>query len=302
MIQRAVLACALALGGCAFGDDLGSSAGDLSVTDQCEIAGMGVLPSGDAASGSIVGTDLGATGGWTHHSVTHGVILATPDWVLCRINGARLGDFAGAATLAGVPGYEYRVSVQDRGTPGDPTIVPGTPTIETLSATRSYRPTRSIPGSLAITADLARVTIPAELPVTEGAPGNGMAVITLTRADTLDTVRCRYHGNGVRNRGGDAYVLRHCVGRAGSPELLAGDAVDVSSLTLHVQSGDSHSSGCSSHTTVELELEVTPLTVIEPARDFYRIALFDSTGAEVLVSEGTLASGDFEIVDLSTAP
>lgn len=285
--------------GCAPGEDPGASTQGLGVpTPQCSVSGMGTLPSGDFAAGDILGGDGPATGSWLHVSPTAGVVLATPDWILCRINGSTLADFAGDATVDGASGYTYRVSIQDRGVPGPPVVTPGVPTVETLTATRYNRPTRFDDGELVIAEDQARVTIPAELPVVSGAPGTGMAVLSFTRADTGDTIACRYYGNGSRSRGGDRYELRHCVGLHGLPETVAGDVVDVTAMTLRVQSGDSHSRGCSAETTVSVNLDVTPLTVEEPVRDYYRIAVFAPDGTDFLGADGNLAAGDFTVVHL----
>ncbi len=367
------------LAGCVPDGDVSGSSADLVVTSRCEVAGLGVLPSGDLGAGRIDGGDTGATGDWLHISVTEGIVLATPDWVLCRINGATLGDFGGSATMNGVSGFTYRVSVQDRGTPGDRTIVPGTPTVETVTATQRYRPVSWTDGALPIRADWARVTIPAELPVTSGVPGRGYAEVVFTRADTLDTVRCEYRGNGARGHydddddddhgrgrrghhdddrgrcgdhdddrcdhdgdhdgdhgdhdddddddddgdhddddddddddgdhdddddddddddgehGGDRYVLQACHVLPGLPPVAAGDAVDVTSLSVGVRNGARRWRRGAGETTVTVNFDVTPLTVIEPERDYYRIAVFDAAGDRALLSEGTLASGDYVV-------
>jgi len=300
LIQRVVFVAALtALVGCQPAGDVGESSAELVVTDQCEISGLGVLAGGDLGVGRITGGDTGASGDWVHLSVTEGVVLASPEYVLCRINGSILGDFGGSATVNGETGFTYRVSVQDRGTPGDRTIIEGTPTVETVTASRFYRPTRYTDGSLAITADQARVTIPSELTVVSGSSGRGRADVVFTRADTLDRVRCHYRGNGRHHRGGDRYRLRHCHGLRGLPRVRAGDTVDVTSLHVHVQSGD-HGHGRSRHadTTVTVNFDVTPLTVVEPERDFYRMAVFDSAGDSALLAEGPLVHGNFVVEPL----
>lgn len=270
--------------GCVFDTTESVTSGVTVTTDLCEVSGAGTLPSGETGSGTIRGADTGALGTWEHTS-SSGTVLGTPDWVLCRINGALLADFAGPATIDGASGYSYRVSVQDRGTSG-------VATIETLTATLHYRPTWWDDGTLPI-AGHAEVTIPAELPVTEGQPGTGMAVLSFDLADSGDTIRCRYRGNGRAAAGGDAYVLRHCVGRHGRAPIVAGDVVDVTAMTLHVQNGAAR---CRIPlTTVSVDLEVTGA----PDRDFYRIVVWDSSSAQVLLSEGVLASGDFTVTDLT---
>lgn len=302
MYSRLLIVSSLVLVGCAFdGADSSSWATTPHYTDRCELSGTAALPGGEAASGTITGGDLGATGSWLHDSPTGGVILATPDFITCRINGSKLADIEGSAEVDGVSGYTYRIHAQDRGVAGETVIVEGAATVETLVATRSYAHGRThwTDGSLTIAEDMARVTIPAELPVTVGAPGTGRADIVFTRADTGDTTRCRYRGNGARDRGGDRYVLQHCVGLSGSPEVLAGDEVDVTELTLHVQSGDEHSSGCrGGETTVSVDLDVTPLS-IEPAQpDFYEIRVFHPDGTDYFDVAGNLTGGDLTITEL----
>lgn len=284
------------LSGCAL--DSGASTGGLVITDRCEVTGSGTLPSGDSLAGSVVGGDVGATGSWTHVSLADGTILATPDWILCRINGSTLADFGGSATIDGVSGFTYRVSVQDRGVRGEPTLTAGARTIETLSASVDYRPTTFTDGSLTI-GDATRLTIPAALPVTEGAPGTGWAVLTILEEGASESVRCRYRGNGSSARGGDRYEFRHCVGDGTT--LAPGDEVDATSATLRVQSGDSHSDGCRSRTVVMVDLETEPLTWIIPRGDFYRIAVFDSRDPaepRIILSEGDLDSGDLTVTQL----
>ncbi|MEZ4315847.1 MAG: hypothetical protein R3F61_00010 [Myxococcota bacterium] len=287
--------------GCAFdGADSSSWASAPHTTSRCEVTGTAALPGAEAASGTITGGDTGATGSWLHDSPVGGVILATPDFITCRINGSKLADVEGTAEVDGVPGYTYRIHVQDRGTPGGTVIHEGTPVVETLTATRSYRHhhARWTDAVLPITEDMARVTIPAELPVTVGAPGTGRADLVFTRADTGDTTRCRYRGNGRRDRGGDRYVLTRCVGRSGSPEVVAGDEVDVTALTIHVQSGDEHSSGCrGGETTVTLDLDVLPLSIEPSQPDYYEIRVFSPDGTDYFDAAGNLEGGDLTITE-----
>ncbi len=284
--------------GCAPDDGSSSWASTPHEAERCLVNGAGALPGGEAGSGSIEGGIAGATGSWLHDSATAGVLLGTADLLVCRINGSRIADFEGSAEVDGTPGYYYRAHIQDRGTPGDTVIVEGAPTVETLTATRYYRPSRSVDGALAITGDQARVTIPAELPVTEGAPGTGRADLTFVRADTGDTTRCRYYGNGSRARGGDRYVLRHCVGRSGSPEVVAGDVVDVLEMTLHVQSGDSHSFGCSAQTTISVDLDVVPITIEPSQPDVYELRVYAPDGSDYLSVGGPLVGGAFTVTEL----
>lgn len=106
----------------------------LVVTDRCDISGLGTLADGDFLAGRARGGDSGATGNWAH--VGGDVVIGEADWILCRINGALLGDFRGPARLNGLHGYSFRVHVQDFGDPLPPEVIPGTPEVRTVSATR----------------------------------------------------------------------------------------------------------------------------------------------------------------------
>ena len=283
----------LVLSGCALDVGAATSASTARVTHRCEVAGLGALSAMESGGGTVRGGDTGTVGMWMHESSIGSLSATNPDWILCRINGSRLADFEGDATVDGAAGYTYRVSIQDRGTPPAPTI-------ETLAASVEYRPTRWTDGSLPIRADSARVVLPAEIPVTRGQPGNGEAVLSFDLADGSDSINCRYYGNGRRGRGGDRYVLRHCVGRPGGVEYGAGDVVEVSAMTLHVQSG-SRSCGVW-RTNVEVDLEVTHVSTTDPGRDFYRMAVWDPAGVQVLLSEGVIERGDFVLTELTPPP
>lgn len=297
-LRAAVLTTALALAlGCAPADDGAATGALATIPDACLVRGIGLLPAGDFAAGRVTGDDVAATGNWLHVSPSDGVVLATPQWIVCRLNGAVLADFGGEATLNGDAGYSYRVSIQDRGAPGPPTVVEGAPTVETVTATRHRHPARFEDGYLPMTEDRARVTIPAELPVIEGEPGTGLAKITFDQAGLPGHTTCLYRGNGSRGRGGDRYVLQHCAGFGGP--VSAGDVVDATWLRVRVYQGAASWRRAGTRTTVSVDFDVTPLTVVEPLRDHYRIAVFDPTGAEAFVSNGDLIVGDFEVVDVS---
>ncbi len=371
----------LSLSACA-ADATGTSSGALVVTDQCTVSGSGALDTGDTMSGEATGGTSGATGSWTHNGGDGQVVLGTADWILCRINGATLGDFGGAATLDGSDGYTFRVSVQDF---GERSVQwdHGTPEVQTVSATRYYRPTSWEDGSVSIDAR-SLVTIPSELPVTVGGSARGWASLTFSLSETSETVTCRYRGNAVEHgdegchgddddgaEGGDLYVFDSCVtddndgdedggidegrdddgaideghdgddhrdgdhddgdhhhddgddhhddgdhhhddGGAGDSDdstdddsgmtvVTAGDEVDVTSMTLHVQNGDSRlPSRRDAQTTVAVDLNVTPLIRVESNSDYYRISVWDdATSEQVYLREGFLSSGDF-VVDLLT--
>lgn len=294
-------------------DGAGLTSDALVVTDRCEIAGTGALDTGDAMSGDVHGGDLGASGEWTHTGDGR-VVLTTPEWILCRINGATLGDFGGHATLDGSSGYTFRVQVQDF---GDRRVQwdHGTPEVQTVSATRTYSPSRWDDGALAIDGR-ALVTIPSEIPVTVGGASNQWTWLTFQLSETSEVVTCRYRGDaapphrcGADWEGGDRYVLQRCTvddddesDDATETVVSAGDEVDVEWMTLHVHSGD-HRLPDRRHaqTTVSVDLDVTPLVRVESDTDYYRMAVWEeATGAEVYVREGFIASGDFGVSLLPT--
>ncbi|HEY8535566.1 MAG TPA: hypothetical protein VIL25_03920, partial [Vicinamibacterales bacterium] len=228
------------MGACTY--ELGDGASDeLIETPNCDVSGLGMLPDGDVFAGSVHGSDSSGSGSWVH-IVEHDVIQASPTFVFCRINGAVQADFAGEARVNGRTGYEFRVHVEDVGDPEPGRLTPGTPEIQTVSATRYYRPTRWEDGTLRID-ERALVTIPHELPVTVGNAGNMWAWITIERSETFDTVVCRYRGGASSPlpcdpadlAAGSRYVFDRCTGELpGTDEVEAGDTVDVRSLTLHV--------------------------------------------------------------------
>lgn len=281
----------------------GGSTGALGTpTAQCEVDGAGELPGGHVFFGHVTGTTAGTTGSWTHETGSE-IVLGSADWISCRINGVVIADFGGAASIDGAPGYAYRVQVQDFGGPGSSGLVLGPPEIQTVSATRRYRPTRWEDGAVAI-ADRAVVTLPAELPVTVGNAGNMWAWIAFERTDVGDTVRCRYRGGAHTPvpctpedlAAGESYVFHDCDSDVEGPLSIApGDSVDVTSMTLHVHTG-AHSlpSRHEAQTTVTVDFEVATLTEEEPASDIYRIWVFDpaSPSPPVISAGGELSSGD----------
>lgn len=317
-----LVALALALFGCAYEVEPGASDDALVVTDRCEIRGLGLLEGGELVVGRIRGDEIGASGRWVHLSRTDGFVLATPDWIFCRINGAVVGDFAGDATLDGVSGYTYRVNVQDRREPGDPPIVtPGAPEVRTVVASRDYRPTRWSDGEMPIDGRV-RVTLPSELPVSEGNAGNGNAWITYQRADTYELVTCRYRGGAPRlwprtpaeEAAGLSYRFERCYQSgwgddddeddevdesAPMPGLAPGSVEEVRWLRVHVQNGSHwHPSRAAARTEVSVPFDVTPLTTIAAPYDWYRISVWDASGARVLLNEGPVTVGDIRVTQL----
>jgi hypothetical protein len=123
-----------------------------------------------------------------------------------------------------------------------------------IDARREYRPRRWTDGHAA-TAGALTFALPAEIPVTVGASGDGRAVLTYTSGSGAPT-RCIYRGNGPGGHGGRQYVFKKCT-RAPAPHgddgdgddgddascpadpaLVAGRVVSADTFTLHVQRGD----------------------------------------------------------------
>jgi hypothetical protein len=308
IITRAtsLLAASVVLG--AAGCDPGGFGGTndaLIVTDRCNVSGFGVLPDGDLLAGTARGDDTGASGAWMHVSTADGVVLGDAEWILCRVNGAVLGDFGGSARIDGRSGYTFRVGVQDFGAPSPGTWVEGPSETQTVVASRTYRPTRWEDGEATI-ADRALVTVPEALPVTVGNAGNQWAWLTFQRAETFDVVTCRYRGgasvpNPVRAddiAAGQRYVFERCTGELpGTSEVEAGDRVNVRWTRLRVQTGAHFfPTRDAARTEVAVDLEVTPLLRSAPVRDRYRLAVWDdATGERVLFRDGELAAGDLTI-------
>jgi hypothetical protein len=80
------------------------------------------------------------------------------------------------------------------------------------------------------------------------------------------------------------------------PGLISGAQVLVSSVTLHVQNGAVDlPSRHHAQTTVTVSLAVQPFTWSTPENDFYRLAVWDPSGALVHSADGDLASGDITV-------
>lgn len=309
-----IATCAALVVACA-PEGAGRGADSLVVVSRCEIAGAGVLASGEEAGGTVRDDGGGPTGTWTDVVPGLGSLEVTSVTDLeCRLNGAIVGEFEGYGTWNGVPGHFYRVLLQDRGLPEEGELVPGTPTIDTVEATRRYSPTRWEDGSLDYP-EAARVTVPASIPVTVGNGGNQWVWLTFVLHHTADPVRCRYRGGASRPNptspadiaAGLAYELfqcerlesreRGCDTWERDPSIVAGSPLDVTSVELHVHSGSSRfPTRHAAQTTVRLDLEATPYVLSDPRTDAYRVTIWDPTlTMEVHHADGDLATGDFTV-------
>ena len=282
-----VLLSVLTLSGCLGAP--GSEGSALLETAECEIAGAGTLAEGDSAEGSVRGDEFVVTGSWTHVTDTGAVIETTPDFIFCRINGVTVGDIGGRATIDGAGDYEFRAQVEDRGQPG--------PVTQNVTASRFYSPSEWIDGSLDVDGT-STVVIPESIPVVVGNAGNQWLHVDLVQADGTEA-SCRYRGGASRPNpsnpadieAGLAYHFVRCTCGTGN-DIEAGDEVEVSELTVHVQSG-SHRfpTRADAETTVSVDFEIAD----EVQRDAYRMIIFNDDGTRLLTHEGDLASGDFTL-------
>jgi hypothetical protein len=291
----------LAIAGCGYEPTSASSAALGERTDRCEIFGSGTLGQ-NVFEGAARGGEGGTEGSWTNDAGGT-VTLGDADFITCRINGVLLGDLMGPASYDGEPGYRFLVSVEDFGDAVAERHA-GHTTVQTLTATRYYSPSRWEDGTLAVD-ESSTVTIPSELPVTVGNAGNQWAWLTFERADTGDVVSCRYRGGASRScpstpedlAAGESYTLARCVGEdEGTAQVDAGDRVEVSWMTLHVQSG-AHTlpSDSAAQTTVSVELAVAPQAPSQG--DYYHLVVedLDAPGEPVYETDGFLDSGDLTV-------
>jgi len=122
-----------------------------------------------------------------------------------------------------------------------------------LFAERHYRPRSRTDGEVAFAGGMLSFVIPAEIPVTVGAAGDGRVELTY-RSGSSAPVTCTYRGHG--ERGGLRYAFKKCkVGRdrrahddddddddafdgPADPAPVAGSPATADRFLLHVKSGD----------------------------------------------------------------
>lgn len=296
----------LVAGGCAYEvDPVGSTEDALTVTDRCQVSGIALLEQGDFVAGRVRGGDVSIEGRWLHLGPSGEMVTTRPNLITCRINGSEIGEIFGDAELDGVPGYSFRLFVQDRREPGVSEVVEGPPGTVNLTATLHYRPTRWETDAIE---ERTLITIPHELPVTEGNAGNGWAWLTFQRHGTYDVVTCRYRGGAPTPvprqpseiAAGERYHLDRCTGEwHGTDPVGAGSRVDARWVQLKVHTGaHSFPSRRCAKTTVSVDLEVTPLVAIESPPDYYRMEVRDADGVRVLLRDGNVVAGNLEVVQL----
>lgn len=311
------LGLALSLAGCVGGADPISNDEALVVTSACRVSGAGTLATGESMSGDIHDDAGTAVGSWTHTLGTE-TFVGSPDVLTCRINGSTIADVMGTGSYEGVPGYSFTLHVQDRGDPSSPTRLPGPPETRTITASRTYSPSRWTDGTVDF-ADGALLEVPASLPVTVGNAGNGWTHLTFVDHDSGESIRCMYRGGAAHacpstpsdTTAGLTYTFARCERLHCDPHpsrcdecayetdgtIVPGTTLDVDSIELHVQSGSNrHPSYHSARTTVALSIEVSPFTTRPAEPDYYRFLVFDPSGAVVMLADGDVASGDLAIV------
>lgn len=128
------------------------------------------------------------------------------------------------------------------------------------------------------------------------------------RDDEVDEHGHEWHHGGYEH-GGRLYARgddHHACGRddddgeedewCTDPAILAGAQLEVSSATVHVQTGSNRSpSRAAARTTVSVTLADTPFILVAPENDFYRLGVWDSSGTLVHTADGDLSSGDITV-------
>lgn len=295
----------LSLAGCEGIDDVGtiSQAETPIETSRCSIAGSGELDNGDLVDGVARGELNGITGEWLHEVTDGTIVLGAPDFVFCSINGNRIGNTTGPATLNGQPGFEFAVRVHDHSSPTSPLRSGlGAEETQTITATREYCPTSWQDGALAIDGT-ALVTIPDTLDVIVGNAGNHWATFDLDTADG-DRVVCRYRGGSGTGypdtaeeiAGGTHYDFVRCTGDDHG-EIVAGDQVEVSSMVLRVQSGAHHfPSAEDAQTTVSVDVTIQEIVTYPRVLDDYSITITHPATRQVVFSvSGLVTDGDLAV-------
>ena len=95
----------------------------------------------------------------------------------------------------------------------------------TLDARRDYRPRRWTDGHADLTGGSLAFAVPAEIPVTRGAAGNGRVKLVFG-SESGATTTCVYRGNGAGGHGGRRYVFKKCAAGADLAEPDDDDADD----------------------------------------------------------------------------
>ncbi len=296
------------LPGCvgALGSDReGEVLSEVITTSECSVIGSGTIETGSTFAGDVHDEGGIAVGAWSHETAGADMFVGDPASLICRLNGAIVADVEGTGTWNGVAGHRFRLHVQDRGEPGPPVIVPGTPTSLTVTASRTYSPSRWTDGTASFPGGSV-VTIPAALPVTEGNAGNQWAWLTFTESGSGDEIRCRYRGGASTANprtpadvaAGLSYDFSDCQRRgAPDPALVAGASIDASSLVLRVQHGSTRypDRRCRAVTRVSVDLTVTPYVSIPREGDYYRLTIFDAADELVHFEDGDTTAGDIAV-------
>lgn len=263
---------------------------DIDEPVNCKISGSATtidrqFGAGPLVIGDIAGTASNGYGSWFHgFGNPESFFLLSPDNVTCRQDGILIGDSRG--TVSDVTSdyrdaSRYVLQVEDQ----DPQLHWFTVQIE-ASRDASQEGIVWQDGSLE---RLVILTVPEELPVTEGSAGNQWATLEFVPTETGAEVSCRYRGTGdTALEPSDRYVLDACVGAGRT--LVGGEEIEVEQIGLHLVG-----SAPGALTSVSL-----PARVGKMVSDFY-VLLIENDAGEVIYSfygfvdpeSGDLAVEDF---------
>ena len=235
----------------------------------CDVTAYGNFPDGESFTGNFIddGTDFIVH--WEHHAPGMDFVtdFADPS-SSCMANGEINADIWGTGNVNGVSGYTYFIHLVDNRPLSDTLLTASivrTPTVHN-EGVAAFDPPRT-------------VSIPAMIPVTEGASGMGWVKLH------LDDVICRYSGTG------SAYAFQRCTNPGGS-DYSPGALLDVSNARLRLLSADSGFE----ITTIRIDIG----TVVPGDPDRYSIDII-GPGSFSYSFNGNINDGDINIVD-TTAP
>lgn len=305
--------------GCA-PEDAGLAEGYTTVpAGHCTVDGAGAIGP-DAFGGALADTSGTLMGTWSHTSPAGGLEATSLTFLECRLNGSRAATIRGRGTWNGVPDHYFTIVAQDLGGASPPARLHGTPETVTLTATRTYSPSRWTDGD-ASWEDGAEVVIPDALPVTVGNAGNQWSRLTFVDYHSAEPIRCSYRGGASTANPrtpadiarGESYDFAFCErwvcddtasahGCDGcdwerDPALVPGVSIDSSSVEAHVQHGSSRFPDRDhAQTTIAVDLGVTPYIETPGLADKYKLTVFPpDAGPAIYEVSGDLTSGDLTV-------
>lgn len=258
---------------------------------NCRISGTATLISQDFEKGpfvigDVMGTASNAYGAWFHEFGANREFFFTlsPDNVTCRINGIQIGSSRGAISDAGSPprgASRYVLEVEDQAPQTHWFTVPIEASRDAVGEGVEWQD-----GSLE---EPVVLTVPQELPVTEGSAGNQWATLNFLPANNGEQVTCRYRGTGETALGvSDRYLLDACVGAGRT--LVGGEEIEVDRIDLHLVG-----SSPGSLTRVSL-----PARIGKTVSDFYVLVIENDSGEALYSFYGWVdpETGDLSVESL----